>query len=297
MPDSKSDNLKAEVPRISYSQLGVWNRCEHSWKWSYLEGWKPQEKKEYFERGTLIHELLQEHYNNWIPGEDTDTTLERLLGFLEARVLSLSNFQEVERYQRAGWLLRRWIESRTNIEWDHDAEILASEQELVIPLTTPGGLKYELIIVLDLLLKRNGKIILRDFKSSEGRFLNQIQLMMDSQIPVYCAVLRSVGYSVWGAEFGQFNTYDYKDKSKATADRLFKLDKTYRTPAELDSIFHQFGIAMEDILIKKDSPDYEYRKSLSKDCNLCRFQEPCLQEIKGYDPQPILRSNFFKVEK
>jgi hypothetical protein len=52
--------------RVSHSRVKTWRRCPNQYRYKYVMGLKPRERKTQLERGSWLHELLMVHYD----GED-----------------------------------------------------------------------------------------------------------------------------------------------------------------------------------------------------------------------------------
>jgi hypothetical protein len=284
--------VEAKKPRISFSQLGSWNRCEQAWDYSYKQGWKIREQKQYFALGGTGHEMMAAYYLNLKEGiTNRGELLEAHLLFVQ-QLLSEGTVRDLETISRAAWLVQHYIDDFAHLE-DQGHTIVEVEHELVIPLTSPNGLDYELVGIYDLLTQRQGRLWLWDHKFT-GRFWNPIQAIMDSQMPMYCAALRATGKEVFGIIINMVNTYNYKDPSKTTPAQLFRREKTYRTSQELDSILFHVGLSVERKWEAQTNENWVPIRALNKDCDRCSFQEPCLFEIKGIDSAPILRAKYEK---
>lgn len=262
-----------EIPIVSHSQLTTLDRCSFAWDISYVKGWRPKERKRSLETGSMIHELLAV----WYREQDercVDEAIEKWLETANTETFALQSAAH------AAWLVKEYIQKFAP---SHDRfEIISVEEHFEIPLVTPKGREYHLQGYTDLVTRQEGQIWLWDHKSG-AKFWNPTEVMMDSQMPLYAAAMRAQGRDVFGIVINMLNTYDYKDKSKATPDKLFRRELTYRTPEELNAILLNAGMMVDEII---DGP--EIRRSLRKDCSFCQFQEPCLLSLKGLPIEDIL---------
>jgi len=95
-----------------------------------------------------------------------------------------------------------------------------------------------------------------------------------------------LGIDIFGLMYNMINTYDYKNPP--SSDKLFLRKRTYRTPQELDSIMHEIGATVDDMIENQDNPI----RNLNRDCSWCEFQDPCLMSMKGMDIEPLMEDVF-----
>jgi CRISPR/Cas system-associated exonuclease Cas4 (RecB family) len=269
---------------VSHSQIGTWNRCSQKWYFGYQLNWVPKQQPIYFERGHAIHEGLETYYtrlkNHGRVAIGDAGFLQELLGKWMQEGMSIEMISQV------GKLLTRYIKEFSPIE-DDKVKVIDVEHRLVAPLVTPKGRHYHLQGILDLLVEVNGKIWIVDHKSSgSARFKTETQVLMDSQLPLYEALLRQQGVDVFGMVFNFLNTYAYKNA--VGTDKLFQRIVTYRTETELENLVHEFGLAVDDMYENRLSP----RREFGFDCDRCSFQEPCLNTMRGIPINEAVSADF-----
>lgn len=271
---------------VSHSQLGVWDRCRFSFHLGYTLGWVQKEEPIYFTRGGLIHEWLAEYYNRI---KDVEINLGSSAFLIDEMQKALAQGVDPILVNQVGYLVRRYIEDYSVFE-DKGINIVEVEKHLVVDLTTPKGREFSLQGIVDMVLQDlSGNYWLRDHKScGNAKFWSESEVLMDSQLPTYAAILRRHGMEVFGMDLNFLNTYDYKDKNAQSPDKLFKRMRTYRTATEQDNMLYEVGLAVDDIIDNRDNP----RRSLKKDCAKCQFQDPCLLSMKGLDISTVMSANF-----
>lgn len=275
--------------KISYSQLNSWNRCQFQWQLG--RKWQPKVKKNTLAIGTIVHELLQVHYEN----RHTDTiplVNEKLQGMLRTAKPDMYG-DDVENFSLAGKLVHRYI--RDFAKYEDDFDVLETEYYFEVPLVSPAGRDYVLTGYVDKIVESRGKIWQWEDKTiGQGQFWKDDQLMMDAQQTTYMAALQKEGkYDVFGIFFNQLNTYNYKDYDGTPNDKLFRRAKVHRTPAELDRMLTEFGLAVDEMV---EGQAKRIRKNINRDCSYCFYQDPCLMDTKGINIEPVLQSNFVRRE-
>lgn len=271
---------------ISHSQLGTWNKCRLAYHLSYVRNWTTKESKSYFIRGIEIHKILASYYKGikngtWELGDPTA---------VKVWMNDVLSKDEVpyEMVDQVSWLLQRYIIDFSVFE-DKGIQILAVEQELGIDFETPKGRLVTLHGILDLLKQINGKQWLVDHKSaSNASFWSDNQVLMDSQMPTYQALLNRHGYDIFGCELNFLNTYEYRKRDQIDSSKLFKRVRTYRTEVETANVLLEFGKACDDIIDNRSN----VRRSLSKDCERCVFFDPCMLSMKGMEIEELMPAHF-----
>lgn len=281
----------SEIITVSHSQLAEWRRCRFSWNLSYIGKWKPVSTSRALGFGSKVHQFLADYYQGQIDGELN--ALERHNRMLQTMLSSEHDFSNIEVIGQAAKLVERYIEEYALYE-DAEFEPVAVEKHYVQELETPKGRPFNFELYFDLLFqhKPTGKLWMVDHKTHSSKPYSDIDVMMDPQLPAYAMVLREqMGVDIFGLMYNMLNSYDYK--KPATADKLFKRQKTYRTPQELDSVLKEIGATVDDML---DNQDNHYR-NLTRDCSWCKFQEPCLMSMKGMDIDTFMEDGYEKKGK
>lgn len=283
-----------EPRRISHNQLNVWWDCPTKWKYSYVDEIAPVETKGYYTSGILLHELM-EVYGGLLrqgmpPGHKN--TVDAVIDYAKRDIIGHVQMDEMTLYNNVLRVVVRYIKE-FSFQEDTGDKILAVEYEFELPLTTPAG--------RDIIL--NGKIDqirqdavggrwAMDFKSSKtGYHWNQDQLLLDSQLPTYAAVLRELGTPMTGVMVDSISTYPYVNFDKEPSSKLFRRIRMHRTDRELDACLANYLTAVDaqqDVL----ESGKEIPMHLTKGCVNCPFSEICLYRIKGIDTEFLIASKF-----
>jgi len=296
-----SDNSE-DWPIFSYTQLQSWDRCEYSWYLGYDQEWTKKDKKTSANIGTLAHKYLELYYRMILEG-----TIDRLVLWdaVETSIaadinaaIESSNTNTLAEIHRAAIIVKRYIFEFAP-DKDIGMKVLGVEHHFIIPYKTPTlGYNFYLQGYVDLLYSKGGKIRVVDHKTTANAgFWKPGEIMMDPQMTLYVAALRRTGMKIFEIEYNFLNSYDYKDMSKVTTEKLFKREPSYRTDVEVQNFEYQLLLEIEKLIKAAGDEEYRYHRSLRRDCDNCMFKEPCLHGLKGINPQAILVTKFIKKEK
>lgn len=255
---------------FSFSQINLWDRCSFAWSLSYQHGWTKSEKKRALEFGSFMHELLAIYYDDSKSPVDIEDHIKSY--FFEPDKVTANTLQVVD---HGSWLYDRYL------EWaelaDRDQYTLAVEYHFEMDMVTPKGIPFKLQGYIDHIFEEMKKVWLRDHKTYNSTPITPIEAIMDPQMPVYAIAMREHGFTPFGIEFNQLNSYQYKKRDEVTPDKLFRRERTYRTTEELDAVAVEVGRLVDDIYANHSN----VRRSLKRDCRMCDYQEPCLMNLKG----------------
>lgn len=277
-------------PILSHSQLGQWDRCEFAWHLGYMQNWVQRRKSDALNIGSMIHAAFEIYYthapNYDLARSEIDTMFKELVTLAYA-----NDESQLSPISRAMFCVNQYFGWAPTVDKGHT--ILKTEHHFVVPFQTGKRRNFHIQGYIDLLTSFNNRLWAWDHKSSEGKFWTPTEVMMDSQLPLYAACLRETGMSVHGYYINMINTYDYKDKSKVTYDKLFRRESAYRTETELNNIVTEIKFMVDDLIENSETP----RRSMRRDCSKCQFADPCLMSLKGIDPEPFLKAKFNQKEK
>jgi hypothetical protein len=277
-------------PILSFSQLGAWDRCEYAWNLGYVQNWVPIRKSPALSIGSMIHRGFEIYYTHAPDYALARTEIKTFFAELvkEAYANDESQLQSISRAMYCVEMYFQWAPKE-----DKGHTILATEHHFVVPFKTGKRRNFYIQGYIDLLTSWNNRLWAWDHKSSEGKFWTPTEVMMDPQLPLYAACLREIDTKVHGYFINMINTYDYKDKSKVTVDKLFRRESAYRTDLELNNILTEIKYMVDDLIENGETP----RRSMRRDCSKCQFADPCLMDLKGIDPTPFLMQKFNQKEK
>ena len=264
------DNL----PRVSFNQLLVWQRCKFEWSLQYIHKQAPVRRRyqSKMDTGTMGHELLLDWYTT---GKDnSEAYAQKWLQDFD----SLDSDQ-IKAIHLAVAMFKYYIAEFSPIH-DRKYRSQSLEEHFEVTLQTPTGRGFLLEGYIDRTsLDQRDNLWVEDYKWT-SRFWTPAELQMDPQLTYYAGALRSLGRPVHGCMYTQVNTYDYKDRSKKTVDDLVKRELIYKSPQEIDSVMLEIGRKVDEMLAGSDV----YGRSLRRDCGKCDFYEPCSLGLKGIDP-------------
>lgn len=282
---------------VSHSMLLGWDSCRFRWYLSYVEGWTPVKQKQVLDQGSIGHELIGIYYNSRIEHSSWPIDDPRHVEAVTRRVHEISVERDVDAdllksLKTTLWLVKRYIEDFApfnDLEW----EPLEVERHFLIPLVTPKGREVNLQGYVDLILdhRQTRKLWVWDHKFST-RFWSPQQVLMDAQLPTYVYGLRRLGIPIYAFIVNQLNTYSYKDPAKVKVEQLFKREKSYRTDLELANFELEVGRMVDDMVDNFDEP----RRSLTRSCSDCAFQNPCLLSMKGIPIRDVMEPEFKRKE-
>lgn len=288
-------HTKLEFPhrRISHNQLGVWQRCPKRWEYTYVEEIVTKDTPAYFRLGTLVHELLSA-YDQFLqqgadPGDPSVANL--VMQVAKDEYLGAWGSDDVDLYRRALQATKRFILTHSKKE-DQNIRVHAVEERFIVELETPKGRKFILEGIIDRIYEKFGQIYILDRKTTGGTaHWTENQLLMDSQLVTYGALLRELGWKPYGFEIDSIITYDYKDYNAQPSEKLFKRLTTTRSDAEMTFAldhYRQAIDAMFDVLENESGVPYHF----SKECSSCPYMPICLYTMKGMDTAVLRRTKY-----
>jgi len=275
------------VPVVSFSQIMSYDRCEFAWNLSYNEGWKARDEGPALLLGTMIHELLAVWYHTRSREQVQAAIYEQMAKYgTSSRVLPL--------LAEASWLVMRFVDDWAGY-MDADLEVIAIEEHFVAQMVSPKGNPYYLQGYTDLRAKIRDWMVLIDWKSST-KFMSPIESMMDPQLPFYAGAYRQNGIPVTTTIHRLFNTYEYKDKSNVSPEKLFREETNHLSDVQLDNTMWEVGLAVDAMLETQQWIEFNKgthpRRRLRRDCNRCKYQMPCFEGLRGIDIYTVLPVDF-----
>lgn len=273
--------------KVSLNQLLIWDRCRLQWTFRYTHKLESTKKKPKMELGSMGHEMLFDWYS---------TGLDHSADFVNKWMSDMANLDgdQIQNVSVAAAMFKLYIHEFSPSA-DRGLRTDSLEEHFEVELKTPLGRNYVLEGYIDRTsVDEKGHLWVEDYKWT-GRFWSGNELLMDPQLSFYAGALRTLGRPVHGLMITQVNTYPYKDRSKKKPEELFKRERIYRSPEELDAVMVEIGKAVDEMIDEQD----KIRRSLRKDCARdCDFFEPCLFGLKGIDPLTFIKdSGGFRQKK
>jgi hypothetical protein len=190
-----------------------------------------------------------------------------------------SDEQKLAMVVKVAKMIKMYLEDFVH-DYDQQWDILDAEKHIKALLKTPKGREFYLEGYVDLLAreKSTGRLYIWDHKTHNKNPWTETMLLMDSQTPLYVAVLRyGMGIPIHGSIINQLNKYDYK--TPQTVDKYFRRDSIYHNESELKYRMLELGRAVDEIEDAKE--ERLFRRNISKECSGCFYQDPCLALMKA----------------
>jgi hypothetical protein len=310
---------------VSWSEIDAARQCPMKHDLSYIERWsKPPRPDGALARGTLWHNVLEEHYRVLAstqgakPGDKpTGTDKDRMKAarkavakvLFEAEQAAGSNSSALETVNLITWMYEGYVEL---YGLDPNWWIAATEHAAQVRLPNLAGkpsrfalkLKIDLVIAVrpGIMTKTpNWKTYVVDHKSGKDLPRDKDFDLMD-QFSLYTWSLRKMGRKVFGQMYSAARTFrsvnDQSGKSIDPLDKRFSRTPMHRTDTELERVAveaYQTVAARYRQQIEVDRAGAEPpRHTNEQTCSWrCDFTEPCLHGRKGGDMRDFLRSTGF----
>jgi len=301
------------MTNYSYSQISAWNSCQWKWMYSYKMGLIYKSNLA-ATKGTIIHRVIE----NILRGREADYDL--IVGEEEGE-FNPNEYEDITN------IMRDCIEvGKTSVKFLDNWETVningepAIEYKIDMPL--PNGDRY--VGYIDWVAKDpDGKIWLVDFKTRD-KFLPDWTEELNLQMSAYQYALYKLGVITTGSvslqikssapkkpkknKSGLFSkakivstweTYkatviedgqdpnDYLDMQEKLAEvQFFKMSRAFRSIEELERTWDNVVLRSIDNIKKiGDSPA---RVMSFMKCNMCKFRELCIEDLKGGNIDPIV---------
>jgi hypothetical protein len=273
---------------ISPSQFRVHKDCPQLHKFIYEEGLRPKAREKKFEVGSYWHELAHFYYqllkagygiNDPLTFSAMDTKMRNDLAEVKTDYVGVLAQVHV--------MFRRYLERRTK-EIDTGIDIVEVEKEINYPISELAGIHG----ILDLLYRRRGKLIVRDHKTGENQAAHSNDsLEMDDQLLTYACIIWKLFGEVPDIEINWVCAKtDYKNG--ATNDQLFRTYYKALTKEYLEAFWtytEQYVYHMQTVPAIRHINGYK--------CKSCKFREPCMFSLRGFDIRNMIQSNYVHVPR
>lgn len=165
--------------RYSFSKLSSFETCPYGYYARYIEH-KPSQNNSFAEFGSYCHEIFEQYAN----GEYELSSLADIYEFGYADAITCkwpkNKFVDLESsyYEAGKKFFKEWQ------GYDDSYHILGVEEEFTIPIDD-----FDMTGFLDLVYERNGKLIIRDYKS-KGEIKKSEQQHYARQLYIYSAFVK-----------------------------------------------------------------------------------------------------------
>lgn len=273
MSEVEIQNLSLKHPDLySNSRRDVWFRCEQLHDYVYQFKKRGSESRQML-LGTYIHELLEKIYQYLIDFNDgawMDIPYKDLVGICTP--LPIED-EFILRAKAAVVVMDYW--KRYAPRADKEIRILAVEEKIITPLTTPKGRNIEFVQYIDLVYMSEitGELWIMDHKS--GKLWTTEEANRQGQQAIYLANLRSLGRPVVGAVIN--NISSSTPKVRRPAHELFQRLTIKKSDVEIESIMANLLQVIDRMIDHKDDPVM----NLSTACVYCAYDPVCQLRLKG----------------
>lgn len=311
--------------RVSNSKIKTWQRCPKRYEYKYIWGLEPRTKTLQLERGSWMHELLEEHYGG---GDWEDLHKQRTMEFyelLEELRVELGDLpRECARIMRS--YLRYWREE--------DAQFTVVDTEMDEIVTLPNGLEFRVIIDIVVEDRRTGLLWPWDHKTRKN-FESSDGMLLDPQLTNYYTALQIMGYKpLGGVCYNELRTKppaipsllksgalskrknidtdvytymraikkhgldpnDYADIlrhiAKNEPERFFRRVKLPKDPPMLKTMQHELIISAREMATAESRGEFR-RTFQPRNCKWdCDFKSLCIAELHGSDVKSLIKHGF-----
>lgn len=280
--------------KISPSQMYAWKQCPRSWYFSYvLKIKKKQQKARFFELGTYFHELMHVYYQAVQEGHKPGSDF--LVSYIESRIrrdMGTITEDNVGIIAQVSKMVMQYVASYSPTI-DRDIAVVGVELVSQVPQKTPGGNDVILNCITDLLYRRKtGKLVVRDHKTGQGGSWKQEMLPLENQLLFNAAAIwQATGEMPTEVEISFANSYNYKTKSPTVSERFQKFSHVHNEHAI--EFYLKDVLRLMDRMIEEENPVHFY----SKDCAKCPYNAICSQELRGFNTDNLIASQYEKVER
>ena len=283
---------------VSYSELDTFRQCPLKHALAYKQRWrKDQEEGSALSRGTLWHNVMEQHYLGIQEQalRDTKSTEAVLLAHARTRVLPWlhTQGQQTEQQILVEWMYEGYVEQYGS---DPQWEILATELPVETWLLNERGnrTRFRLKAKIDLIVRDRtfGGVWAVDHKSAKD-LDRQKSVDLDDQFGLYSWLLRQIGKPVRGSTYSGARTQ--RNKGPMTLESRFSRIRMARTDIELNNLaLDAYRAARMAYSPMNDQP---YSSPNPQTCGWkCDFEQVHLAARKGVPITPLLKDFGFSQD-
>lgn len=263
---------------VSYSEIDAARQCRFKHQLAYQERWVPPTTSASLARGSLFHEVMENHYLILQREGQNRNGLDIAAEFVEHMLWDngwTSDYAEI-----VDWMYRGYIE---RWGWDEQWEIVAVEHSAVVPLPGYNSL-YRLKMKMDLIVRdrmNQGRLLVVDHKSASRMPKGDKDFAFDDQFGLYTWGMRELGHPIHAAVYNVAKTKQLKRDQ--TLDERFDRHTLYRNDEELDTIAKEALEEARNVYLSRYRLDGDAPRSPNPDtCKWrCDFTDACLFGRKG----------------
>jgi hypothetical protein len=284
---------ESSTHKVSPSQLSMWRNCPKAWDYAYVQGIKrKQNNSKSMDVGLYFHELAHVYYQlmKETKRKPGDSFLVSAINSRIRRDLESATSDNIMIINTVSKMIVRYI-----TEWsptlDAGIEVLEVEINLQAPVKLPSGREIILNCITDLIYKdRAGTIVIRDHKTGKSGTWSQNSIPLLDQLLFNSAVwFLLTGQLAPKVEISYINNYNYKTKTPSLKEMFESFIHVHNEHAI--KFYTEQLLRMLDRMVNDDDPVRFY----SKDCASCQYQPICAQELRGYNTDSLIRTQYEKV--
>lgn len=234
----------------SYSQLSSFDECSYSFYLHRIEGLEEESSNAFAERGSLIHDLLDQWSKKKLTKEDMIEEYKRR--YPEEVVTSFPRMLAVKGYATKAY--EQGIEFLENFDEFNGFEVLSAEEKFKIDLRLSDGTTRPFVGIIDMMLKdvETNDLIICDHKSKSMTSFKKDEDKMYRQQLLYATYVKE--------KYGQYPhrlMFHLFNESGVKMERLFSLDEYNQTIEwATQQINNMETYTMIDWLSCKEKPDF-----------------------------------------
>lgn len=281
---------------VSYSEITSFRTCPHKHRLDYKERWQPERASPPLEKGRLIHQVLEQHYNRLFQaqigsllGLQLTPSTDELLTNAEAL------WADSEWADLCRWIYRGYLEQ---YGLDSNWHVMQVEGRHTLWLPTAWGTRShtQLVMVVDLVVRDElDRIWLVDHKSGI-QLPSEFELDLDDQFSLYQWGLTKLGYNVHGVIYNAIRTQ--QNKGFMLPETRFMRLPLYRTPQQLENTaIDAWRTARRAYALKLGEEDRAFGTVPCMRPYRCVYADACLWARKGGDEGEFLRSSGFTTRE
>ncbi|MBP5423905.1 MAG: PD-(D/E)XK nuclease family protein [Paludibacteraceae bacterium] len=246
----------------SYSQLSSFDECSYNFYLQRIEGLREEASNAFAERGSLIHDLLDQWAKKILTKEDMINEYERR--YSSEVVTAFPRMLAAKGYAKKSY--EQGIEFLENFDEFEGYEVLSAEEKFKINIPLSDGTTRPFVGIIDMMLReiKSGDLIICDHKSKSMSSFKKDEDKMYRQQLIYATYVKEK----YG-QFPQVMMFHLFNESGVKPQRLFSVDQydeTMEWATKQIKGIEEYSVI--DWLSCKEKPDFFcwYLCSSRKEC-------------------------------
>lgn len=266
---------------FSYSQLSSFDECSYAFYLQRIEGLQEQASNAFAERGTLVHDLLDQWAKKIITKEEMLIDYERRYG--NEVVTAFPRMLAAKGYAKKAY--QQGIDFLENFDEFKGYEVLSAEEKFTIDLPLTDGTTRPFIGIIDMMLRdvKTNDLIICDHKSKSMTSFKKDEDKMYRQQLIYSTYVKEK----YG-QFPQIMMFHLFNEDGVKPQRLFSKEQYNETMEwATKQIKSMEDYSVIDWLACKEKPDFYCWELCGsrKECPngvMPNFKSKKKQEYEGY---------------